>query len=271
MFDYSVVICGCTQNSAKYIQENLAKLYQMKNVFKEFHFVVYENDSRDNTAQELQKFKEGHPNFNCICEKNIQQNISIPWTPHTRSVFIAYCRNQLLKYINTYCSNYDFMIMVDLDDVISVFNVKQLNAIFSYDVEQWDALFANCIGKYYDIWALRVDLHVWIPEVHEKFWKSVIDYDCWEKARMYNNPKKYVNDNQIVIPVTAPLIPVKSAFGGFGIYKISKLKNCWYSGIADNKIICEHVPFHRQLCEMNGAKLFICPAFLVNQQPNHTK
>jgi hypothetical protein len=132
-------------------------------------------------------------------------------------------------------------------------------------------LFSNCIGKYYDIWALRIQSSVWVPEIHEKLWKDIIDYDCWEKARLHNNSKKYVNDNQVIIPVTFPLIPVSSAFGGFGIYKIEKLKNCWYTGIDNNKIICEHVQFHNQMCKKNGAKLFICPPFLVNQQPHHTK
>ena len=270
MYDFSVIVCGCTQNSAAYIYENSSKLYEMKNIFKNFHFVVYENDSTDNTVSVLESFKKTHTNFNYISETEIYKNIPIQWTPHTRCIFIAYCRNQLLKYIDINYSNYDYMIMVDLDDVMSVFNVKQLQYIFKNDL-QWDALFANCLGKYYDIWALRIEPNVWIPEIHEQLWNEVIDYDCWEKACFYQNSKKYVFDNQICIPVKVPHIPVSSAFGGFGIYKISKIKNCWYSGVENGKIICEHVPFHKQIRETYNAKFFICPKFLVNQQEHHTK
>ena len=269
MYNYSVIVCGCTQNSSTYIYNNLLKLYNMNAIFTKFKFVVYENDSTDNTVSILEEFKLSNPNFDYISEKNIQQHIPIQWCPRVRSIFIAYCRNKLINYVLSNYMDYDYMIMVDLDNVIDKFNVNQMQYVFNTNM-QWDALFANCLGKYYDIWALRINNSLWNPNIHGKLWNHPIDYDCWERAIGEHNAKKYVYDHQICIPVKTPLIPVSSAFGGFGVYKISKIINCTYSGIQNNRIVCEHVSFHEQMIAKNDAKLYICPALLMNAQPNHT-
>jgi hypothetical protein len=147
------------------------------------------------------------------------------------------------------------MIMVDLDDVIATFKPSQIKYLFEHT--EWDALFANCLGKYYDIWALRIEREKWTPLCPFQ----VIDYDCWEAAQKYRT-RKVVSQHQISIPVSAPLIPVNSAFGGFGIYKVKKI-NGRYSGF-DGRIRCEHVEFHKGM-----KRLFICPKFLVNKQSEH--
>jgi len=271
LYNFSIIVCGCTKNSSSYIEENLAKLYEMNNnIFKDFHFVVYENDSTDNTVNKLETFKKNHTNFNYISEKDVYKQSNIIQNIQLRPQLIAHGRNMLLKYINKHYSHFDYMIMVDLDSVINIFRTNQLKYIFNNDLK-WDVLTANCIGKYYDIWALRIYKDVWIPDIHNTLWNEVIDYDCWEKAMMYNNVQKYVYDNQIIIPVNKPLIPVSSAFGGFGIYKIEKIKNCWYKAIVDNKLNCEHVNFHNDMKNIHNAKIFICAQFIVNQQNEHVK
>ena len=90
----------------------------------------------------------------------------------------------------------------------------------------------------------------------------MIDYDCWEKAHQYKT-KYFINRHQIKIK-TKKLIPVDSAFGGFGIYKVNKIimnKNK-YNGFGGKR--CEHVEFHKGM-----KRLFICPKFLVNNQDQH--
>uniref|UniRef100_A0A6C0EWY3 Glycosyltransferase 2-like domain-containing protein n=1 Tax=viral metagenome TaxID=1070528 RepID=A0A6C0EWY3_9ZZZZ len=270
MYDFSVIVCGCTKNSASYIEENITKLYEMNNIFKAFHFVVYENDSNDNTKDKLQHFKNSHSNFNYISERDVDKHIDLDRRLQLRPQFIAHGRNVLLKYMNEKYTEFDYMIMVDLDSVISTFRASQLKYIFNNDLT-WDVLTANCIGKYYDIWALRIYKDVWVPEIHNTLWSTYIDYDCWEKAIMCRNAQKYVYDNQITIPVNKPLIPVSSSFGGFGIYKMSKIKGCFYKAVVDNKIYCEHVSFHNDIKNIHNAKIFICPQFVVNQQNEHVR
>ena len=242
----SLIVCGCTKNSDSYIYKHLQLLYDMEPLFKTFKMLIYENDSEDNTVKILKKFKQTHPNFDYISE-NLQDDL-----PNilSRTEVLAHGRNTLLKHIQ----GFDYMIMVDLDDVISTFKPSQLKYLFEH--KDWDALFANC-ETYYDIWALRIEKDKWTLKCPFK----VIDYDCWEKAH-YHKSKHFVSQHQIKIPSSAPLIPVNSAFGGFGIYKVNKIN------INENKYDgsnqCEHVSFHKG---MNN--LFICPKFMVNKQDHH--
>jgi len=241
----STIVCGCTKNSSSYIEKHLSLLYSMSPFFEKFKMMIYENNSTDNTREILEEFKKKHILFDYVSE-NI--NLSI------RSQILAHGRNTLLNYI----SGYEYMIMVDLDDVIATFKPSQLKYLF--ETRDWDALFANCLGKYYDIWALRIK-KAWMPECPFE----MIDYDCWEMAKYKS--KSIISKHQIQIPTTHGLIPVDSAFGGFGIYRVSAIKHAKYNGIKnDGKIVCEHVEFHNQL---KGARLFICPKFLVNKQDQH--
>jgi hypothetical protein len=66
-------------------------------------------------------------------------------------------------------------------------------------------------------------------------------------------------------PSNSPLIPVISAFGGAGLYKLSSIGNVKYNGYEEthlDKQICEHVPFNTAL-KNNGCKLYINPKMLI--------
>lgn len=270
-YDYSVVVCGCTKNSSQYIENHLNVLMSLKSIFRRYRIVVYENDSNDDTVNKLEQFKKHNEEFNYISENNVHNFANIiPWL-QTRPQYIAHGRNMLLKYIHTHHNDIDYLICVDLDDVISQLKPKQFKYLFENDTDEWDALFGNCIGKYYDIWALRMDEKLWNSNDSLKLWNHPVNYDCWEMAIQTKNVQKYVYDHQVVIPVHKNLIPVISAFGGFGIYKYSAILNCNYNSIENNKIRCEHVSFHKQMIEKNQAKLFICPKFLVTSQKEHTR
>jgi len=155
-----------------------------------------------------------------------------------------------------YIEGYEYMIMSDLDDVIATFKPSQLKYLFEH--KHWDALFANC-DTYYDIWALRIK-DKWTSDCPFE----MIDYDCWEKAHQYKT-KYFINRHQIKIK-TKKLIPVDSAFGRFGIYRVNKIimNENKYNGFGGKR--CEHIEFHKGM-----KRLFICPKFLVNNQDQHTK
>jgi len=269
MYPYNIVVCGCTKNSASYIDKNLNKLYSMHDLFKEFHMVVYENDSTDNTVQILETFKKNKKSFDYISEKGIINKV------RNKSIIgpqiIGYGRNRLLEYVEkNYTDSIDYLLMVDLDTVIENFDKDQLKYIFKHDTTSWDALFANCDGKYYDIYALRIYKDIWCRDIHSSLWKEPIYYDCWSMAKKTYNVQKFVRHNQVIIPTTTHLIPVSSAFGGFGIYKYDIIKGIRYSCIANNEITCEHVCFHEQIRKKHNVNFFICPELLMNKQTEHT-
>ena len=227
MEDKYIVLCGCTKNSAGYIYRNLENLYKIKNLCKEFHIVLFENDSSDTTKQVLKKFRDSHINVHLIFD-TLHGKISIPKTAKPYSGFVkkplnlTYSRNALLRYVESHFSEFDYMIMVDLDSVIRDFRTSVIKEVLErHEDESWDVLTANSDRKYYDIWALRIHPDVWNPELHGRIWKGPIDYDCW----MMKDKKQSVFGNQVCVSHFLPLIPVNSAFGGLGVYKISSIKS----------------------------------------------
>ena len=273
MYNYKIVIAGCTKNSGNYIYQHLLKLVQIGKMFNEYQIIIYENDSNDNTLNELEKFKLQHSNnFIFINETQV---LAIYINIDNRIQIISHGRNIILKEINEKYNDYDFMLMIDLDNILDNFKPEIISNIFKYDINKWDVLTSNCINKYYDIWALRISKQIWKPEIHGKIWNKPIEHDCWYEIVDNIHPRHCVKNYQKIIPINCPLIETDSSFGGLGIYKISKIKNCRYHSYCydNNKNVlrgqCEHVSFHRDIKNNNGGKIFICPSLLVNCPTEH--
>ena len=278
MYKYKVILCGCTRSSGNYIYNHLLSLVRLGQHFTEYAIIVYENDSTDDTLQQLKKFKAYNHNFYYISETNVANNIIKNKNKNniiTRSRIIAHGRNMLLNEINERFNEYDLMIMTDLDNVLNNFDTSCIDDVFKYDINSWDGLTANCLNRYYDIWALRISLNIWDPLIHEPVWtkemKEKMNYDwwdCWNNNSHVGNKIAHIKRCQALIPRNYPLIESDSSFGGMGIYKISKIKNCRYGSeryINGNAVEeqCEHVSFHMGI-KKNGGKILICPSLIVN-------
>jgi len=279
MENLNVVFCGCTKNSTGYIQNEITSILNLKPLFLSLDIIIYENDSTDDTVNIL-KSMEKDKKISLISESGIQSRLK------HRTMIIAHGRNKLVEFVNSR-DTYDYMIMVDLDNVMTDFDQQGLIAAFSHDLETWDVLTGNCNDKYYDIWALRINKSSWI-NTHVKIWDKCIDYDCWDminhrRQTGFNERLLHIKPYQKHIPRTSGLIPVVSAFGGIGIYKVSKIKGCNYVGYTTScscqkynmKVgpcsweTCEHVSFHEGMIEKHHAKIFICPQLVIKDQLEH--
>lgn len=69
----------------------------------------------------------------------------------------------------------------------------------------------------------------------------------------YNIFKKYLDMNTKIDQEKNHFIEVKSAFNGYGIYKIKSLSDCSYIG---NDNMCEHINLAKCLHD-KGEKLFV--------------
>jgi hypothetical protein len=119
-------------------------------------------------------------------------------------------------------------------------------------------------------------------------------FDCWDFVRHMQIQIRLTQDfakeiaikqNQNKIATDRKPIPVESAFGGLGLYRLAKTVGCVYSGqtttctctelmknIAPNSCFpytCEHISFHKDMIDKHGAKLFILPSLLVKSQDEH--
>ena len=291
--ELNIVICGCTINSASYIQKYINNLLPLKNIFKSVDFIVYENDSKDNTVHVLTEM-ENNNLIKLITERGIKDRYK-----NIRPKIIGHGRNKLVQFV-TSSNKYDYMIMIDFD-ALENFNIDGITKAFTYDTNKWDVLTGNCKERYYDIWALRMNkLHGTVA--HSKIWKNVLDYDCWDmfwhlkqniKPRIriewiQTLRKRCIGDFQVHIPHNFLLLVVESAFNGVGIYKVSKIKNCVYSTeyktctckqyeiknscnnyLSKHGGCCEHIAFHKDIREKNAGKIFICPALIISDQKEH--
>jgi hypothetical protein len=92
-----------------------------------------------------------------------------------------------------------------------------------------------------------------------------LNYDCWEVVDRLKHQeiaqKMYVYVHMKPIPRNFGLIPVRSAFGGFGVYQTIYLNGCYYEAFDQiTKQKCEHVSFHDCIIS-NGGRIFINPKF----------
>jgi hypothetical protein len=87
--------------------------------------------------------------------------------------------------------------------------------------------------------------------------------------------KRAIGKWQVKIVENTEPIPVESAFGGMGIYRLKKTVGCKYVGRRTipgtnmGEHCCEHVPFHADMIKKHGARLFIYPSLVVETQDEH--
>ena len=277
------VIVGCARNIATQLPKTLDQIeairaYWASAYTSETAVVLAENGSTDATKALLTAYQETHPNTHVLtldAEANAIQQ---------RTERLAFVRNALLDYIHghTRYHTYEYLLIVDMDGTLDTFEPASLDKAFHPSIPKWDALFANNDGPYYDIWALRNSA-------------TGPAFDCWDMYRHLilqlglTHPQAKqacITQFQRRIPRTAAPIPVQSAFGGLGLYRLAATVGCCYDGITrscsaqlagipHNAQIgcrmdtCEHVAFHKAMQTRHGAKLFIHPGIVVRTQTEH--
>ncbi len=252
----SCVICGCVKNCENYLDQVFHNIQKIQNIFHKTKIIMSFDISHDFTLKKLIHLK-----------KKFDIDIIINKEPITqiRTVNIERARNKIIKKIHDEYSDFDFFIMIDMDDVSSKpINIDVLKEPLKNNNE-WDGLFFNN-ENYYDFWALNFD--------H-------FQYSCWHS----NNPKKLINimnqEFQKKCKTNEKFIGCQSAFGGFGIYRTKKFKGCYYRSLIDLSLVnqdsnqnmnnkydiqykirphiydCEHRYFHLNAIQQNNVKLFI--------------
>jgi hypothetical protein len=153
---------------------------------------------------------------------------------------MARFRQKYLDYVNQSLSNYDYMLVIDFD----LNGNADINGLFdSIANDDWGAIFCNG--------------HTSIPGC---FGLITVPYD----SLAYLNENEDYNNIQIsalhlfynnlrMATQTSHFSRVKSAFNGYGLYKIPVLYNCSYIG---NDNICEHINLAKCI-DNNGEKIFI--------------
>ena len=251
----SCLICGCIKDSEKYLENVFNNIKKIQALFNKTKIIISYDISRDNT---LDKLHELQKQFDIEIIFNNKPLTSI------RTVNIEKARNRIIYKIYSEYGDYDYFIMMDMDDVCSKpINIEILKETLDKN-NIWDGLFFNN-ANYYDFWALNF---------------KDFQYSCWHS----NNVKLLINLTNKEFKKESQnkeFIECQSAFGGFGIYKVEKFKNCFYStlinlslfnrqnikniydkykilyNIKNNIFDCEHRYFHLNAIKRNNVKLYI--------------
>lgn len=241
----TLCIVGACKNAAAFLPILLPKLTTIASWWKECKIVIYENDSTDETSELLHAWKALGGHIDIVQETNLDTRYP------SRVERLAYIRNRLLHYVPSF---FDYMLMVDLDDVFLAPPSKEaFESCFT--LKSWDVMTANGRGSYYDIWALRVP--------------GLIEFDCW--TRYYQLLRQGVPKQQAtyeaiekykdIMATMNQILPVFSAFNIGILCKVSAIHPCCrFCASVNGAEICEHVPFQNCL-RSHGARILFNPFF----------
>jgi hypothetical protein len=245
----SIAFVGCAKNIREQAINTMIGLEVIKKYFKSTVIGVFENDSTDGTDLALQELHEKRI-IQLIQKKNLDALIP------QRTARLSYGRNLLLKWALMH--EIDYLCVLDFDTPLSE-GVLIDGFLNNFTLEStWDAVFPINKHFYYDIYALR---H---PDFFNFDFNSRLQH---ADAALGPNNSLWLHafSRQINLKDLASWLPVDSAFGGVGIYKVDKLRqsNASYRGLDhEGNEICEHLAFHATL-KQHGAQLYINPNFVV--------
>jgi glycosyltransferase involved in cell wall biosynthesis len=229
---------------------------------KDYHVVVFENDSTDHTKQILQEWTDTEKNvyvslndFGTVTIPDKKGSVNPMFSAYRNEKMAGY-RNYYLDYIEKENLPGDYIIVVDLD----VRKIRPEGIVNSFLLDyEWDALTANGISRapssfyrrrYFDTYALVECGKESVPQTEQSI--RAVQYR-WAFMRP-----------------GMPLFRVSSAFGGLAIYKREAIKNCRYGVLMneDEKVEsrAEHFYFHQQMKARGYDKIFINPAIQVRYQ-----
>ncbi|CAK0855548.1 unnamed protein product [Prorocentrum cordatum] len=234
--EVKVVFAGLVRDAGESIIPAYVALKVLARQFKDYHFFVLENDSRDQTKRWLRVASERDPRFECKSENLMLGNDR--GVEPSRFQRMAALRNRLLDWIGEFVqqsSGWDLIVMVDFDIfkygpfAISSHSFFSLLGRKETARREWDMVCANGLYK-----TENKDVPYGM-------------YDCFAFRTKKNdtfNAGDCPRDKEQGMKLWAgyDLVPVHSCFGGMAVYRSEALFQCRYDpGVYD----CEHVPLHQ--------------------------
>jgi hypothetical protein len=258
----TIIVCGIVRDCGKNLKKNIATINQVCDLAKNYHVVIFENDSVDNTKQIVTNWanerKNVHISLNDFHTVTIpkKQSAVNPVFSASRIEKMASYRNYYFDYIEKENLPGDYVIVVDMD--VKKIDVNGIVNSFAVRYD-WDAITANGTSRsfsskfrkrYHDTYALVACGQENIPQSE----KSIVEAQYqWA-----------------FLKPGMPMIMVASAFGGLAIYKRDAIKNCRYGVLLneDEKVEsrAEHFFFHQQMKKNGYDKIYINPAMHVTYQ-----
>ncbi len=274
-----VVFAGCARNCEKYLEKTLSNIDYYSSLFEKSYQIIVENGSKDKTREILKSKK--NPNCYYLFEDRLDEY-------KTRGERLERARNKIIEKIKNEPNlrKCDLLVILDFDDA-GEYRVENKNIFksleFLFSKKNIAGIFANQLGTYYDMWALRDEKYCkndfWV-EVLQKICTNAYPIDQISPEILDKVRDTYIKKKTYSFDIKKKPINVHSAFGGFAIYKMENVLNNkrFYEGtqtvdlrFKDNTTTktkfqkCEHVNFNFGFIDQN-CELYILP-YLINKEP----
>jgi ribonuclease HI len=259
----NITICGIVRDCDNNLKKNIAIINALCDIAKDYHIVIFENDSVDSTKQVLQEWQKQRKNihislndFHTTTIPKRNKTVNRYFSKHRIEKMATY-RNYYLEYIFTKQIVSDYILVLDLD-------VKKipLNGILHSlgESREWDCIAAN--GSIYSPSA-------WFKRRYNDAYALV---ECgMENIAQTGQMIKQNQYRWAFLKSGMPFIRVFSAFGGLAIYKYEAIKDCRYSVIQNYdkqvEVRCEHFSLCKQMVDKGFDKIYINPYMTIRYQP----
>ncbi len=248
-----IVIGILARDCAQALQANIPDVEKLGSYFKDYHVIIYENDSVDDTKKLLAEWQQRNPKVLSVMENHMasvkSQPVEVPFP--AKSVYriqrMIDCRNRLLEEVRKLPAP-DLFCLIDID--IDHFEPLSVVEAIEHAPADWGGLFAN--GAIYMQYSDHVQPHFMqydsyayvddgVDPMKSGRWVVDEDYHIVTGSRMTWKLRKHA------------YLPCCSAFNGIGIYRWETIKNQSYSIMQTPELIplhacmCEHVPFNLEV------------------------
>jgi hypothetical protein len=260
------IFAACARNCATHLPAVLRNMERLSSLFADCAFVFVENDSTDATRAILEQWGARRRHFHLFKLDGLAARIP------QRTVRLEVARNACTAFIRITPEliGFDYLVVMDCDEVTEreIALPRVTRALEFLELEEAHAgVFANNIGPYFDMWALRQN-----PLCPGDVWEEVVDYslshDVPDAVAFHETFEK----KMLSFDPSRDPIEVDSAFNGFGIYKMGFVRENRnpYLGYKTKAIVragqsgvvrlqtCEHV-HHNLGIRSAGGRLFILP------------
>ena len=255
--DSTIVIALLARDCATALKANIQSVELLGSMFKEYHVMVYENNSVDGTKEVLADWQRQNSNVTAIMEdlteEKSTERLPYPEKSTCRIQKMVHCRNRILEETRKRFEP-DLFCLIDID--IERFDAYSIvNAIENAPAD-WGGIFAN--GAYYARYStheqphyLQYDTYAYVDQgvdpMKSKDWITKRDYHLVTASRMTWKLRHH------------PYVPCQSAFGGIGVYRWNIIKEQNYATIQTPELkpvraaLCEHVPFNTAITKKGYA------------------
>jgi hypothetical protein len=245
-----IVICGLGRNIETNISNIRQKTEFIGEQFEDYKIVCFENDSEDDSRNLLKKWVKENNKVHLLkcepdpdCKLKKKKGYELGSLSKNRIDNMIYYREQYMTYVKNNLSDYDYMMVIDFD----LDGNQCMDGLFHTIAleDKWDAVFIN--GKISLFGTFGI-----LTAAYDALAFVSINDKVSRKSSTYTITKKFIEQN--INTNGYKLIPVKSAFNGYGLYKIKSIINCSYNG----NEACEHINLANCMIN-NGCKLYINP------------